>query len=274
MGAPPMAPQGFGGVTGQPAGYPAGGGMAQPAGGLPMVSDAAGVPANAAMAAKIASEKRHHLHKIIQTIAIVVLAIGLIATSSFLVLTKMELDEKSRDVDGQIERAVLDAKKAQKDADEAEFEEREKNPYYEFVGPEDYGSLSFQYPKTWSQYVAADASDNGNFEAFFNPGLIEKVNGDAWSGKGVYAIRVMIFNMNTDEVLAFYKSYIDDGYTTSKLVTAGQASGTRLDGYLTPEIQGSAFVFKLRDKTIIIRTDSEIFRGDFDKLINTIKYND
>jgi hypothetical protein len=204
------------------------------------------------------------------------LAIATITLASFLILTKLDLDEKTRDVDGQIERAVSDAKKVQRDSDEAEFLEREKNPYYEFVGPEDYGSLSFQYPKTWSQYVSADATDNGNFEAYFNPGVVEKVvGGDAWGGMGVYALRVIIYNnTSVDDITSYYKSYVDDGYTASKLVTAGQASGTRYDGYITPELKGSLFVFKLRDKVVVIRTDSEIFRGDFDKLINTIKYND
>lgn len=225
--------------------------------------------------ARIAEEKKHHRHKIIQVIIIVVLAIATITLAAFLVMTKMDLDEKTRDVDGQIERAVSDAKKQQRDADEAEYLEREKNPYYEFVGPEDYGSLSFQYPKTWSQYVSLDAVGGSNFEAYFNPGVVEKVGTDAWGGSGVYALRVMIFNgTTTDDIAAFYKSYVDDGYTVSKLVTVGEASGTRYDGYITPELKGSAFVFKLRDKTVVIRTDSEIFRNDFDKLINTIKYND
>ncbi|MDR2336526.1 MAG: hypothetical protein LBE03_00260 [Candidatus Nomurabacteria bacterium] len=228
-----------------------------------------------AIQARIAAEKKNHRHKIIQVIIIVILAIATIVLAAFLVMTKIEFDEKSRDVDGQIERAVVDAKKAQYDADKAEFFELEKKPYFEFVGPEDYGSLSFQYPKTWSQYVSLDASDGGNFEAYFNPGVVDKVGGDAWSGEGVYALRVIIFNNTSPEVIAdFYKSYVSDGFTTSNLVTVGEASGMRYDGYITSELKGSLFVFKLRDKAVVIRTDSEIFRGDFDELLKTIKYND
>jgi hypothetical protein len=185
----------------------------------------------------------------------------------------MELDEKTQDVDGQIERAVSDAKKEQYDADEAAFLEREKNPYYEFVGPEDYGSLSFQYPKTWSQYVAADAVDGGNFEAYFNPVAVEKVGENAWRGEGIYALRVMIYQSSYDDIIDEYAAWVESGDTTSTYITAGQASGTRYDGYVAVNTKGSVFIFKLRDKTVVIRTDSEIFKNDFDKLIDSVKYN-
>jgi hypothetical protein len=41
--------------------------------------------------------------------------------------------------------------------------EREKYPYKTFSGPEDYGKLTFEYPKTWSVYIAAAANKGGDF---------------------------------------------------------------------------------------------------------------
>jgi len=51
-------------------------------------------------------------------------------------------------------------------------------------------------------------------------------------------------------------------------------NGTRLDGNFTKDIRGYAVIFKIRDKTLTIRTDANTFLSDFDKLISTIKFNE
>src|SRR5690348_6967522 len=49
--------------------------------------------------------------------------------------------------------AVDKAKQAQKTQLEQQFAEQSKSPYKTFQGSPTYGSLSFNYPKTWSAYV-------------------------------------------------------------------------------------------------------------------------
>ena len=65
--------------------------------------------------------------------------------------------------------AVAEAKKEQATLDEDKFAQREKEPNRQFVGPDDYGRLTFDYPKTWSVYVARDTSRGGTYEAYLNP---------------------------------------------------------------------------------------------------------
>jgi len=176
--------------------------------------------------------------------------------------------EQKSNVDGKITAAVATAKKEQADADEAKFFEREKEPNRQFIGPDDYGRLTFDYPKTWSVYVDKDATSGGDFEAYLNPVAVPPV-----SSKEQYALRVVIESKEYDRVISSYQSAVSRGDLTSSSVKADDQNGTRLDGAFSSDIRGSAVVFKIRDKTVTIRTDANTFKADFNKIISSITFN-
>lgn len=178
------------------------------------------------------------------------------------------LDQKNN-FDTTVETAVATAKKEQADADELKFAAREKDPNRQFAGPDDYGRLTFDYPKTWSVYINEDGSGNGDaFQAYLNPVTVPPVNENTQ-----YAIRVIIEQVDFDEVVSDYDKMVGEGLLKTSSVTINGQPGTRLDGNFSEDIRGSAVVFKIRDKTVTIRTDANTFKSDFDKLIKTIKYN-
>ena len=176
-------------------------------------------------------------------------------------------DQKDN-VDTKVADAVSVAKKEQADADEAKFLERDKQPNRQFVGPEDYGRVSFDYPKTWSVYVAKDASNGGNYEAYLNPVSVPTV-----LPTQQYALRVVIEEKDYDQVVSSYTSLVSKGDLTTSSIKADEQNGTRLDGSFSKNIRGSAVIFKIRDKTVTIRTDADTFKADFDALITTITFN-
>ncbi|MFY9228485.1 MAG: hypothetical protein WAO28_04155 [Candidatus Microsaccharimonas sp.] len=176
-------------------------------------------------------------------------------------------DQKDN-VDTKVADAVSIAKKEQADADEAKFLERDKQPNRQFVGPEDYGRVSFDYPKTWSVYVAKDASNGGNYEAYLNPVSVPTV-----VPTQQYALRVTIEEKDYDQVVSSYTSLVSKGDLTTSSIKADEQNGTRLDGSFSKNIRGSAVIFKIRDKTVTIRTDADTFKADFDALITTITFN-
>jgi hypothetical protein len=47
----------------------------------------------------------------------------------------------------------------------------------------------------------------------------------------------------------------------------------RYDGEFSNGIVGAAVVIRVRDKTIVLRTDATTFLTDFETLIQTIRYN-
>lgn len=177
------------------------------------------------------------------------------------------LDQKSN-VDGKVSDAVATAKKEQADSDEVKFTARDKEPNRQFVGPDDYGRLTFNYPKTWSVYVNKDASNGGTYEAYLNP-----VSVPAVSSAQQYALRVSIEEKEYASVLGSYDSLVKKGDLKSSAVSAEGSNGTRLDGKFSKDIRGSAVIFKIRDKTVTLRTDADSFKTDFDALIKTIKFN-
>jgi len=201
----------------------------------------------------------------ITTISLIVL---FAVASGLAVWLFISYTEQKTDVDSKVDTAVSEAKKVQADADEAKFTQREKEPMRGFVGPDDYGRVTFDYPKTWSVFVNKDVSKGGTYEAYLNPITVPPV-----SATQQFAIRVLIEEKDYDKVLTTYDALVKEGDLQSSSVSADGSSGTRLDGNFTKDIRGSAVLFKIRDKTLTIRTDANTFTADFNALIATIKFN-
>ena len=183
----------------------------------------------------------------------------------------MQYNDVQTDVDGQIAAAVAVAKDEQAMEDEAEFLEREKYPYKTFSGPTDYGQLTFEYPKTWSVYVAKDAANGGDFEAYFNP-----IQVDAVSKETINALRVMVRDKAFDTVTAEYQKAMEkkDSNLTVSSITVNGATANRYTGTIPDtEFNGIIVIFKIRDKTAVLQTDSVLFEEDFNKLIDTVVFN-
>lgn len=202
---------------------------------------------------------------LIFTIIFAVLAIAGIGVA---IWAYISYSDQKNNVDSKITAAVAEAKKEQADKLAADFEQAEKEPNRIFVGPDDYGRLAFKYPKTWSVYVPADASKGGNYEAYFNPVSVPTIKNDQQ-----FALHVTIENKDYDKVVETYTARVKSGDLTSSTVKADEQNGTRLDGSFTKDIKGYAVIFKIRDKTVTIRSDAETFKGDFDTLIQTITFN-
>jgi hypothetical protein len=177
------------------------------------------------------------------------------------------LDQKSN-TDAKISTAVATGVKDQADKDAAAFLEKEKQPNRQFAGPDDYGRLAFDYPKTWSVYVNKDTSASDTYEAYFNPVSVPPVKVTTQ-----YALRVTIVQQDVEKVLASYDSLVKQGDLKATAVKADDTDGTRLEGNFTKDIRGLAVIFKIRDKTVTVRSDAETFRGDFDALVSTITFN-
>jgi hypothetical protein len=177
------------------------------------------------------------------------------------------VDQKTN-VDSKVSEAVATAKKDQADADEVKFTARDKEPNRQFVGTDDYGRLTFNYPKTWSVYVYKDASSGGSYEAYLNPVSVPPV-GSAQQ----FALRVLIEQKDYASILSSYDSLVKKGDLKSSAVSADGSNGTRLDGSFSKDIRGSAVIFKIRDKTMTLRTDADTFKTDFNALVSTIKFN-
>lgn len=203
------------------------------------------------------------------TIAIVLLALLLAGAIVFGVWAFVQYSDYKTNFDSKTELAVSEAVKEQADLDEKKFIEREKEPNRQFVGPADYGRVTFDYPKNWSVHEATDVSNSSEaYQAYLNPVMVPPVGEDQ-----KFAIRVVIDDKSIDAVLEEYGQNVEDGSLRTSSVTVNGVPGTRIDGKFTETIRGSAVLFKIRDKTLTVRTDSDAFKNDFEKLIKTIRFN-
>ncbi len=202
---------------------------------------------------------------LILTIVLIVVALAGAGTAGWAMYRYLQ--EKTT-VDTQVNNAVAEKEKAVRTQMTSDFSDAEKLPNRTFTGPTDYGSLSFSYPKTWSVYISQDGSTGGQYQAYLNPVSVPPV-----TATQQFALRVNIQTQDYGKTVATYDSYVKNGDLQSSAVKIDGEDATRLDGTFPDRLRGSLVLFKIRDKTVTIRTDANTFMNDFNALIATIKFN-
>lgn len=212
---------------------------------------------------------------------IVVLVAVLVFMASSLTSARAEANELRANTEAQIAAREAEIRKDERAAADAEWTEREKycnsgGRGNSFVGPDDYGRFGFYHPCTWAIYVSQPARQGGNFEAIFHPRKIVSGSDE------VYALRFSILNQSYDSVLQQRQSAVMAGLVTqtsfSNVINPGTSkeytiTGQRFDGQIMNGVAGGAeVIFRIRDKTAIVRTDSGLFKEDFERLIKTIVF--
>ncbi len=178
-------------------------------------------------------------------------------------------DAAQQDVDSQISAAVAEAVNEKTEEMEEQFIEREKQPYQTFAGPIDYGELAFEYPKTWSVYEAKDATNGGDYEAYLNPGKVYPVGVST-----INALRVIIKDQAYDTFIKTYESYVKNGKLAVSVRPINGENATLYTGEIPGgKLQGIVAVFRIRDKTAVLQTDAMIFEEDYQKILDTVRFN-
>lgn len=204
---------------------------------------------------------------VIMALIMAFLAVIAVVFAVLFVMKLIEVQNLVADQDSQIDAAVAIAVANNTEKLNAEFEIARKDPYREFLGPEDYGSLSFKYPQTWSVYIAKDASKGGDFEAYMNPVEVE-----APSNTTINALRVTIRDTAIDSVVQTYENFVKNGKMAFSTRQVGGVTANLYVGELPSgnKMRGAVCVFKLRDKTVILQTDAEVFLEEFYRLLDTV----
>lgn len=193
-------------------------------------------------------------------ISTIVLAVFLMATSIFSVWAFVSYLDYKNNTQPKIDGAVAEARQIQKDEDEKAFLEREKQPVRQLVSPSDVGSVTIDYPKTWSVYV--DAAAKGLYIAYLHPGAVHPI-----SNRTPYAVKILVEPKPYEQILKTYASLIKNGSLKASPISIKGENGTRLDGTFANKFRGSVVIFKVRDKTLRVFTESDTFRPDYNGII-------
>ena len=205
---------------------------------------------------------------IIKTACLVFTSLAAVTFLGLFIYTYIQWNNAKTDVKGQVSLAVSEAENKLRTELETDFNNREKYPYRTFAGPSDFGALTFEYPKTWSVYVPNDASKAQDFHAYFNPGLVNVVE-----NKTVMALRVSILNTLTDQVKERYSNKIKTGKMTVSSKVVNKVNVDVYKGQLDSNYNGIVCIFKIRDKTVVIQTDAYLFEPDFNRILETVRFN-
>jgi len=174
-----------------------------------------------------------------------------------------------------INNAVTSAVATQREADQKQCAIDNQKPYSTWTAPTNFGSVSFQYPRTWSAYVAQDGSDNNNYSVYFNPGSVPPTG----NNQTPFALRLNIYLNQA------YKDYIGQFQGNNELSVSPLTQNTtdtfvgyqgiRVNGQFNDAINGSVVVFPLRTGTIVLSVDSQQFVDNFNNIIlPSLKFNE
>ena len=205
---------------------------------------------------------------LVKTILLVFTSLLTVVFLGLFIFMYINWNEAKTDVEGKVNLAVAEAENELRTTLENEFAEKEKYPYTTFAGPTDFGSLTFEFPKTWSVYVPDDASRADDFHAYFNPGQVNVVEDET-----VMALRVSIVNTLTDEVKEDFNDKVEDGEMTVSTTIVNNTNVDVYTGLLDSDLRGIVCIFKIRDKTALIQTDAMLFSDDFYRVLSTIRFN-
>lgn len=177
--------------------------------------------------------------------------------------------------DAKIAAAVTVAKQQEASAKDKAFAEAEKNPLKTYNGPEAFGSIVMQYPKTWSGYIveAGDGNNGAQLDGYFYPGIVPSVSNQA----SAFALRMQVVDQSYSEVV----KGLERGGNSDEappvvapyaLPKVPKVVGVKVDGILplsngNDSKTGSMVILPLRSQTIQLWTEGSQFINDFNNII-------
>lgn len=196
---------------------------------------------------------------------LIVASVLLITAIGFGVWAFMERQDYKTNSDQKAAVAAQEAKAATEAVDAAKYAEEAKSPLKTYVGPSDFGSVTMQYPKTWSAYVIQEGSGNP-LDGYFHPDVVPDVEEET----SVYALRIEIVEQAYDKVLAEYVGTVEQGQAVVSPYTLPKVEGvvgSRISGQVTPDKQGNMVLFPLRNVTLKVWTETNQYSADFNDII-------
>jgi hypothetical protein len=143
---------------------------------------------------------------------------------------------------------------------DAQFAEAEKSPLKTFTSSETFGSLTFQYPKTWSLYESKTTTAKP-LDNFFNP---NSVPDEAF--RKPYALRLQVVDVPYITILkGFDKSVAsaESSMSAFRFVKVPSVLGSMVKGPVGNSDTGTMVLVPLRDKTLILWTEGTSNSADF-----------
>lgn len=195
-------------------------------------------------------------------IPFILVSLFFIGSTAFAVWAFGSRQDYKTNTDEKIASAVTLARQDESTVKDKQFAEIAKQPLRTYNGPQAYGSLIVQYPRTWSAYVDDSGTGNAQVDGYFYPGTVPALS----SQNSTYALRIQVMAQSYNSVLTNLRGLQAANQVTVvpyALAKVPSIIGVRVDGQLNQQKNGIMIVLPLRDKTIEISTEGSEFTADF-----------
>lgn len=208
----------------------------------------------------------HSVHKPskLPLILTVVFALLFIAAAGFGVWAFGNYRDYKNNSDKKAAAAADAATKAEGVRKDAEFIEKEKQPYRTYTSPDATGAISIVYPKSWSAFINEDDKTNPLI-GYWHPAVVP-----GFQSGTAYALRMQMSNKSYADEMRTYDSLIKQGKVKVAPFVPKNVSGvtgSRVTGEINKGQNDTMIVLPLRDKTVRIWTESPDFVKDFDNVV-------
>ncbi len=193
---------------------------------------------------------------------LILIGVGVFATWAY-----SGRQDYKNNVDVKVATAVAANTKQVQTKDAGDYAEAAKNPLKTYVGPSAYGSVTVQYPKTWSAYVADTSGSSPFINGYFQPNIVPDITNQSSS----FALRIQVVQDSYSTVMQTFQSQQQDQATVTvqpyALPKLPKNVGSKVVGAIQQNKQGEMVVLPIRDKTLEIWTESDSFKADFENII-------
>jgi hypothetical protein len=204
-------------------------------------------------------------------ISVILLAVLFVGAGSFAAWAFASRQDYKNNSDAKSATAVATNKVKVQAADAVQYAEAAKNPLKNYIGPDAYGGVRVSYPKTWGAYVDTTGG-NTPLDAYFHSDYVPSINGSG-ATRATYNLRVQVVASSYSTQIQQFSSYVESGKLTAapyKLPKVPSVTGTEFTGAINPDnlaASGVLIMLPVRDKTILIWTESPTYLADFNTYI-------
>jgi len=199
-------------------------------------------------------------------VPLVIVTVLFIAAALWAVSIYGKEQDYKNNSDKKVAAAVNVATKATATAKDNEFVEKEKQPLRTYQSPSTSGSVVIMYPKTWSAFVTENsAQGTAPIDGYFHPSFVPGLQ----SGTD-FALHIQVLAQSYDTIMQQWSSKLRTGkvkITPFRAAKVPAVLGSRVDGEIDTNKQGSVVILPMRDKTLVLTTQSPAFENDFNNNI-------
>lgn len=171
-------------------------------------------------------------------------------------------------VQEQIQAAETAAREDQQAQAEEQFEEERRNPFRTYTAPDVFGTVEIDFPKNWNVYVEDTTSGSTQIDLYIHPDMIRMHDSEH-----PFAFRMQLIDRLFDDETSDYRRDVERDEMQADTIQVSGVEGVRYRGELDSGFEGVLVALPFRDKTILLWTEGDSYRDEFNQILDAANIN-